>query len=165
MAAEPATSALTGNAGFLLSRVGTAIQAGFKELLAGWRLRPQQYAILTTLRALGEASQQQLCRALGIDSGNMVDLVDGLESLGYAQRRRDPGDRRRYLLALTELGRRDLTAVTGAAAEYTARFLQPLDESEQATLTAALTRLYAKTPEGQRMPPHAQPQPARAADE
>src|SRR5258708_7485841 len=93
--------ALTGNAGFLLSRVGTAIQAGFKELLSQWQLRPQQFAILTTLRAVGEASQQELCQTLGIDSGNMVELVDGLETLGYAQRRRDTRDRRRYLLAMT----------------------------------------------------------------
>ena len=81
---------LTGNAGFLLSRVGTAVQTGFKEILGRWQLRPQQFAILTTLRRVGEASQQELCQTLGIDSGNMVELVDGLEALGYAQRRRDP---------------------------------------------------------------------------
>ena len=28
---------LADNAGFLLSRVGTAVQAGFKEVLAGWQ--------------------------------------------------------------------------------------------------------------------------------
>ena len=161
MAAEPVTSALTGNAGFLLSRVGTAVQAGFKELLAGWRLRPQQYAILSMLRAAGGASQQQLCQALGIDSGNMVELVDGLEALGYAQRQRDPRDRRRYRLALTEAGGRDLTAMTGAVAEYNAQFLRPLEPAEREALTSALTKLYAETPEGQRMPPYRPPRPAR----
>jgi DNA-binding MarR family transcriptional regulator len=156
MAAEPATSVLTGNAGFLLSRVGTAVQAGFKELLAGWRLRPQQYAILTMLRATGGASQQQLCQALGIDSGNMVELVDGLETLGYAQRQRDPRDRRRYLLALTEPGQRDLATITEAVADYNARFLRPLRPAEREALTRALTKLYAETPEGKRMPPYLQ---------
>lgn len=142
---------LTGNAGFLLSRVGTAIQAGFKEQLGQWQIRPQQFAILTILRAVGEASQQQLCQALGIDSGNMVELVDTLEALGYAQRRRDPRDRRRYLLAMTEPGQTAFGAMTAAADDYTARFLAPLDQAEQAALAGALGKLFVTTPEGRRM--------------
>jgi DNA-binding MarR family transcriptional regulator len=142
---------LTGNAGFLLSRVGTAIQAGFKELLGQWQLRPQQFAILTILRTVGEASQQQLCQTLGIDSGNMVELVDRLETLGYAQRRRDPRDRRRYLLAMTGPGHTAFAAMTEAVGDYTARFLEPLDQAEQAALVGALGKLFATTPEGRRM--------------
>ena len=142
---------LTGNAGFLLSRVGTAIQAGFRELLGGWQLRPQQFAILTILRAGGEASQQQLCQVLGIDSGNMVELVDGLEALGYVQRRRDPRDRRRYLLAMTETGRGAFGAMASAVDDYTARFLEPLDQAEQMALAGALAKLFATTPEGRSM--------------
>jgi hypothetical protein len=61
MQAERPGSSLTGNAGYLLSRVGTAIQSGFKDVLSRWQLRPQQYAILTALRAAGRASQQELC--------------------------------------------------------------------------------------------------------
>jgi DNA-binding MarR family transcriptional regulator len=142
---------LTGNAGFLLSRVGAAIQAGFKELLGRWQLRPQQFAILTILRAAGEASQQELCQVLGIDSGNMVELVDGLETLGYARRRRDPRDRRRYLLAMTEPGQGAFADMARAVDEYTARFLEPLDQAEQTALTGALGKLFATTPEGRRM--------------
>ena len=142
---------LTGNAGFLLSRVGTAIQAGFKEQLGQWQIRPQQFAILTTLRARGEASQQELCQTLGIDSGNMVELVDTLETLGYAQRRRDPRDRRRYLLALTGPGQAAFTAMAAAVNDYTARFLEPLSPAEQAGLVDALGKLFVTTPEGRRM--------------
>jgi len=151
--AERPGSELTGDAGYLLSRVGAAVRAGFKELLGRWRVRPQQFAILTALRAGGPASQQELCQALGIDSGNMVELVDGLETLGYAQRRRDPRDRRRYLLAMTDEGREAFTAMTAAAGEYTAGFLAPLDAAERHALVAALTKLYVTTPEGQRLPP------------
>src|SRR6201999_1629427 len=141
---------LTGNAGFLLSRVGTAIQAGFKEQLGQWQIRPQQFAILTILRAAGEASQQELCQPLGIDSGNMVELIDGLEARGYARRRRDPRDRRRYLLAMTEEGRSAFAAMTKAVDEYDVRFLEPLDQGEQAALVAVLAKLYATTAEGRR---------------
>jgi len=119
--------------------------------LGGWRIRPQQFAILVTLNRIGEASQQELCQALGIDSGNMVELVDGLETLGYAERRRDPRDRRRYLLELTEPGRAAFAAMTEAVDDYTVRFLEPLGQAEQAALVAALAKLFATTSEGRRM--------------
>jgi MarR family transcriptional regulator, lower aerobic nicotinate degradation pathway regulator len=153
MEAERSLSSLTGNAGFLLSRVGTAVQAGFKELLGAWDIRPQHFAILMALSTAGSASQQGLCRALGIDSGNMVELVDTLEARGYAQRRRDPSDRRRYLLAMTAEGRAVFRAMAEAVGEFTTRFLEPLSQAEQAALISALSKLYAATPEGQRLPP------------
>ncbi|MGD0244939.1 MAG: MarR family winged helix-turn-helix transcriptional regulator [Streptosporangiaceae bacterium] len=151
MVAGRPLGSLAGNAGFLLSRAGTAVQAGFKELLGRWQLRPQQFAILMTLSTAGEASQQKLCQALGIDSGNMVELVDGLEALGYARRGRDPRDRRRYLLSMTAEGQAAFAAMTGAADEYNARFFEPLDQAEQAALVSALAKLFATTPESRRM--------------
>jgi DNA-binding MarR family transcriptional regulator len=157
MQAEEALSPLTGNAGFLLSRVGTAVQTGFKELLGSWEIRPQHFAILMAVAAAGEASQQELCRALGIDSGNMVEMVDALEALGYVRRRRDPRDRRRYLIAMTADGQAAFAAVTQAVTEYTDRFLEPLSRAEHAGLVAALAKLYATTPEGRRIPPRPAP--------
>ena len=148
----PPDNALTSSAGFLLSRVGAAVQTGFKELIGRWEIRPQQFAILTALDAAGQAFQQELCQALGIDSGNMVELVDGLEARGYAQRRRDPRDRRRYLLALTAEGETAFAAMKQAVDEYDTRFLEPLDPGEQAALVAALAKLYPTTPEGRRVP-------------
>jgi DNA-binding MarR family transcriptional regulator len=142
-----------GSAGFLLSRVGAAVRAGFKDLLSQWDIRPQQFAILRALSATGEAFQQELCQALGIDSGNMVELIDGLEALGFVLRRRDPRDRRRYLLALTEEGQTSFAAMTKAVDQYDAQFLELLDQGEQAALIAALTKLYATTAEGQRITP------------
>jgi len=159
MEAEEALSPLTANAGFLLSRVGAAIQAGFKELLAQWATRPQQFAVLSAVSAAGGASQQDLCRVLGIDSGNMVELVDTLEQRGWAHRHRDPFDRRRYLLAMTPMGMSVLAAMQEAVGSYTARFLEPLSQAEQEALAATLTKLYATTPEGERLPPR--PEPAR----
>jgi DNA-binding MarR family transcriptional regulator len=159
MGEEEPLSSLTGNAGLLLSRVGTAVQTGFKEVLGRWEIRPLHFAILTALSAAGSASQQELCRPLGIDSGNMVELVDALETRGYARRDRDPRDRRRYRVTITEPGQAAFAAMTKAVGDYTARFLEPLDQAEQMTLVAALAKLYATTAEGRRLPPR--PEPAR----
>ena len=159
MPEEQPFGSLPGNAGFLLSRVGTAVQTGFKELLGRWEIRPLHFAVLTALAAAGSASQQELCRPLGIDSGNMVELVDTLEALGFARRDHDPRDRRRHLVTMTGPGRAAFAAMAKTVGEYTARFLDPLDQAEQAALASALTKLYAATAEGRRLPPR--PEPAR----
>ena len=46
--------------GFLLSRAAAAVRAGFKDVLAGWGIRPQQYVVTITqagLSALAELRQ------------------------------------------------------------------------------------------------------------
>lgn len=134
--------------GFLLSRVGAAVRAGFKDVLAGWGIRPQQYLILLILDARGGASQQELCAAGRIDSGNMVELLDGLEALRYAQRARDPHDRRRYLVTITPHGQTALAELRQAVAEYNERVLSPLTGREQRQLAATLGKLFATTAEG-----------------
>jgi DNA-binding MarR family transcriptional regulator len=129
--------------GFLLSRVGAAIRAGFHEVLGRWRIRPLQYVILLLLETADGLSQQELCLAAGIDSGNMVELLDGLEALRYASRARDPRDRRRHLVTITPQGRAALAELGVAVQEHTSSFLAPLTESEREQLTGTLSKLYA----------------------
>jgi MarR family transcriptional regulator, lower aerobic nicotinate degradation pathway regulator len=138
---------LTADPGFLLSRVGAAVRAGFKDVLAGWGIRPLQYLILLVLDARGGVSQQELCSAAGIDSGNMVKLLDGLEALRYAQRASDPRDRRRYLVTITPLGQSTLAELRQAVEEYNERFLSPLTRQERQQLGTTLGKLYATTAE------------------
>jgi MarR family transcriptional regulator, lower aerobic nicotinate degradation pathway regulator len=148
MQTQPARQRLTVDPWFLLSRVGAAVRAGFKEVLAGWRIRPLQYVILLTLDTVGGASQQELCTAAGIDSGNMVELLDGLEALGYASRVRDPRDRRRYVVTMTPTGQSALAELRQAVERYTAGFLSPLTEPERERLASILGKLYVTTAEG-----------------
>lgn len=143
---------LAADPGFLLSRVGAAVRAGFKEVLAGWGIRPQQYQVLLVLAATGGASQQELCAAAGIDSGNMVELLDGLEKLEYAKRTRDDRDRRRYVVTVTTRGQAALKELRDAVAEYNERFLSPLTEPERRQLAVTLGKLFATTTEGSRGP-------------
>jgi DNA-binding MarR family transcriptional regulator len=139
---------LAADPGFLLSRVGAAVRAGFKDVLADWGIRPQQFQVLLVLTSGGGASQQELCTAAGIDSGNMVELLDGLEGLGYARRDRDPRDRRRYIVTVTPAGRAALMELLAAVAKYNERFLAPLSEPERQQLAATLGKLFATTAEG-----------------
>jgi MarR family transcriptional regulator, lower aerobic nicotinate degradation pathway regulator len=144
---------LMADPGFLLSRVGAAIRAGFQEMLAGHGLRPLQYVILLVLDSAGGVSQQELCAAAGIDSGNIVELLDGLESLEYAARAPDPRDRRRHVVTITRRGRSVLARLRPAIEEYNDGFLSPLTRSERQQLTRSLSKLYAATSEGRRPGP------------
>jgi DNA-binding MarR family transcriptional regulator len=149
MPTQVAMQQLMADPGFLLSRVGAAVRAGFHEVLARWRLRPLQYVILLILDGGGGVSQQELCTATGIDSGNMVELLDGLEALEYAIRARDPRDRRRHVVTITQRGRSALARLRPAIEEYTSGFLSPLSEPERQQLTRSLGKLYATTTDGQ----------------
>jgi MarR family transcriptional regulator, lower aerobic nicotinate degradation pathway regulator len=146
---EAALRRLTADPGFLLSRVGAAIRAGFKDVLARRGIRPLQYMLLLVLEANSAASQQQLCVAAGVDSGNMVELLDGLEALQYASRARDPRDRRRYVVSITPAGRSVLAELRQAVEEYNASFFTPLAEAEREQLASSLGKLFATTAEGQ----------------
>ena len=150
---------LADDPGYLLSRVGAAARAGFKDVLVAWGIRPQQYQILLILDAAGGASQQELCAAARIDSGNMVELLDGLEGLGYARRARDHRDRRRYLVTVTPPGQAALAQLRQAVADYNERLLGPLSEEERRLLSAILAKLFATTDEGR-----PEPRPQRTGD-
>jgi DNA-binding MarR family transcriptional regulator len=146
---QAAVRQLMADPGFLLSRVGAAVRAGFHDVLARWGLRPQQYMILLILDSSGGVSQQELCAAARIDSGNMVELLDGLEALEYGTRARDARDRRRHVVTITERGRSALAELRPAIEEYTGGLLSPLTEPERQQLTRSLAKLYATTTEGQ----------------
>ncbi|MGH3166895.1 MAG: MarR family transcriptional regulator [Trebonia sp.] len=148
---------LNADPGFLLSRVGAAARAGFHEVLARWGIRPLQYVILLILQAGGGMSQQALCSAAGVDSGNMVELLDGLEGLECASRARDPRDRRRHVVTITPHGRSALAGLRQAIQEYNSGFLGPLTEPERQQLAALLGKLYATTAEGGPPVPRWQP--------
>jgi MarR family transcriptional regulator, lower aerobic nicotinate degradation pathway regulator len=139
---------LAADPGFLLSRVGAAVRNGFKDVLATWRIRPLQYLILLILAAADGISQQELCTAAGVDSGNMVELLDGLEELLFVQRARDPHDRRRYLVTITTRGRSALHELRASVEEYNGRFLAPLTGQERDQLATILAKLYVTTAEG-----------------
>jgi DNA-binding MarR family transcriptional regulator len=55
-----------------------------------------------------ELPQQQLAEMLCIDANNTVILLNELEAAGWVHRDRDPADRRRHVVRLTDAGREAL---------------------------------------------------------
>ena len=127
--------------GVLLFRLSRASGEGLGGALAAVDMRAPEFAILHHLYAEGPLSQQELGRALRIHASNLVALIDQLESDGLLIRRRDPDDRRRYLLELTDDGVRRLAAAERAASGAEADMLSPLTPAERERLRGYLARL------------------------
>src|ERR1700759_5866748 len=87
--------------------------------------------------------QQQLCEALWLDPNNCVLLLNELEDMGYVERRRDPTDRRRHMVELTDEGRAALERAERAQESIGDELFAALTEEERATLRSLLGRALA----------------------
>ncbi len=120
-------------------RLATAIKKRSTEELMGVKLR--QLMLLSYLSSGGvPALQQQLCEALWLDANNCVLLLNELEDLGYIERRRDPADRRRHVVELTEAGRTALERAERAQESLGDELFGALSDEERATLRSLLSR-------------------------
>jgi MarR family transcriptional regulator, temperature-dependent positive regulator of motility len=122
----------------LLTRLAKQVYRRSSEELLGMHLR--LLMALSYVRDHDGTPQQELAEALCMDANNVVLLLNELEDLGYVERRRDPGDRRRHLVELTEPGRSALTRAERAQETIEDEVLQALDASERAILWGLLTR-------------------------
>jgi MarR family transcriptional regulator, temperature-dependent positive regulator of motility len=85
-------------------------------------------------------SQQSLCEALVTDPNNCVLLLNELESSGYVARTRDPADRRRHIVELTDAGRDMFKRGILAREAVEDDVLKALDSEERQTLRALLAK-------------------------
>jgi MarR family transcriptional regulator, organic hydroperoxide resistance regulator len=61
---------------------------------------------LRILAQQGEINQLELSKRVGMASASAVPALDNMEKRGLLKRRRDPKDRRKYYVGLTDKGRR-----------------------------------------------------------
>jgi DNA-binding MarR family transcriptional regulator len=122
----------------LLTRLAKQVYRRSNEELLGIHMR--LVMALSYLRDHDGAPQQELAEALCMDANNVVLLLNELEDLGHVARRRDPNDRRRHRVELTDTGRRALSNAERAQETIEDEVLQALDADDRATLWRLLTR-------------------------
>ncbi len=88
----------------LVTQLSRVVYRRTSEDLLGMRMK--EFATLATLRDHSPITQQELGELLCIDANNLVLLLNELESKEFAFRRRDPSDRRRHLVEITDEGLR-----------------------------------------------------------
>ncbi len=114
-----------------------AIDAGF---------RPPCLGVLTVVGELGPVSQRAISDTLGLDASDVVGVLDILEAAGLVERRRDPDDRRRHAVVLTDHGERAARRLRVLRSQVEARVLAGLDPEERRQLAELLDRAAAGAP-------------------
>lgn len=142
---KPKTSAEHGyrldeQIGFLLRKAYQRNSNIFLEKVPG-KLTTTQFAVMHRLAEDGPMSQNLLGRSVAMDGATTKGVVDRLIARGLVQTRRDPGDRRRYLVSLTPDGVVLIDAAVEAAIEVTTETLEPLKPRERETLLRLLARI------------------------
>src|SRR5665213_2231853 len=90
----------------LLSQLSRLVNRRSTPELLGQTLK--ELGTLSYLRDYRETTQQALQDGLCIDANYCVLLLNELEADGLLERRRDPTDRRRHIVTMTDQGRRAL---------------------------------------------------------
>lgn len=135
-AGEPARApakdfALAGRPGYLLHKAALLLDEEAERAFADSGMRTRDFFVLAALEGGPELSQQDLSRLLNLDPTTVVAVVDELEDKGYVGRRRNPADRRRYILGLTDAGRTALADAERVAGEVEAAFFGALSKTER----------------------------------
>jgi DNA-binding MarR family transcriptional regulator len=91
---------------YIVKQLELAVRAHLDELMRPAALTVNQYTALTVLERHPDMTSAQLARHSFVTSQSMADMIAPLLSRELIDRRPDPADRRRLVLALTAKGRR-----------------------------------------------------------
>jgi DNA-binding MarR family transcriptional regulator len=140
---EETRTTRTRSTGILLAQHGRAATRRFTAALEPIGMKPRHVAALMQLHDNGPMSQQALGDALHVDPSNLVALLNDLEDEGLALRRRDPEDRRRHIVEISDAGRARLAEAEDALAQAETDLLAGLEDEERSRLHEMLSRIQS----------------------
>jgi DNA-binding MarR family transcriptional regulator len=100
--------------------------------------------VLCCLDEFGPACQKDIAIRLGIDGGDLVAFIDGLQGAGLITRERDSRDRRRQILTITAAGTRQLRRVEKLFELAEPGVLSALTGEQRAALSDAAAAVLAQ---------------------
>ncbi|GAB2987855.1 MarR family transcriptional regulator [Amycolatopsis acidiphila] len=104
-------------------------------------LTPSQSAVLARLHRDGPATQAQLAATEHVRQQSMAATLGALDELGYLERTRDPRDRRRTVISLSQLGSKTVRGVHQHREEWLATALAGFTQAERERIEQALPLL------------------------
>ena len=128
--------------GFIIYRTALAMKATLQRTLKerGFDITPEQYGILHVLREEAGLSQKEIGNILFKDKPNVSRMLDALERKRLIFRQ--PIDRRKYAIFLTEEGKRLIEETLSIGLELGERAIKGLLGRELESLEGMLNKIY-----------------------
>lgn len=123
----------------LLTQIHKALNRRTGEELLGMRFKP--YMTLGYIRDHPGTTQQELESAMFMDANSVVLILNELEAARFSIRKRDPNDRRRHIVEMTESGRKAIERADKARESLEDEVLGGLSAEERKTLRHLLEKV------------------------
>jgi DNA-binding MarR family transcriptional regulator len=123
---------------YVMKQVELAVRSRLEDLFRPIGLTALQYTALTVLERHPDLTSAQLARNSFVTAQSMADMILALESRELIERHRDPDDRRRLVLALTNEGRALLRRYRGKVSALEQEMLAGLTPQQAAELREIL---------------------------
>src|SRR3954451_10741244 len=127
--------------GLLLALLGQEAMQRLRAAHTAHDLKPRQFQILGLLHDHGGLAQGELIQEMCVAPSILVTLLNPREADGLVTRERDPGDRRRHLVTLTDAGEQHLVSASRAQKEAEDALFASLDENQREQLRTLLIAL------------------------
>jgi DNA-binding MarR family transcriptional regulator len=124
------------------NRLKTYMKNTFRE--NNINISPAQIGILFLLMKNNSQSMSELSRVLEIDNSAITRLVDNLEKMKLVKRDLNPGDRRQFLIFLTEEGEKEINRAKKIVREANEKIKEGIPESELAVFLKVIDHLCIK---------------------
>ncbi|MBN2495048.1 MAG: MarR family transcriptional regulator [Deltaproteobacteria bacterium] len=124
-----------------LRRITRAIDLYSKQLASRYQLTGPQLVCLRTLSQLGEITPSQLATQICLSQATVSGILDRLERRKLVTRERDPSDKRRVNLQLTEEGKGLVESAPAPLHQRFAERLSKLPLEQQAEIDQILQRI------------------------
>lgn len=140
-ASEAMMSSITNQTLRALRRILRASELGGRRLAAETGLTPSQMLVLQEIARREDVTPGAIASALQFGHATVTNILDRLETSGFAVRRRGEQDKRQVLVRITEAGASALAAAPDMLQSRFNATFTALPTWEQAMILAALERL------------------------
>jgi DNA-binding MarR family transcriptional regulator len=127
--------------GLLLAHLGRGVDIRLRKEMSAAGMTPRHGFALQHLCEHGPTSQQDLIEVLDVDPSVLVAILNDLEKAGLAERKRDPADRRRHIVMVSDHGRSALDGMNTVVDVIERDLLADLTPSDVAQLGKLLAKL------------------------
>lgn len=123
---------------YLLSDSSRLLRRAFDARVRALGMTSPQARLLLVLHVTEGENQGYYAERLEVEPISLTRMIDRMEEAELIERRRDPADRRAWLLFLTERSRQVIDQVSACLAELEDEMLNGLDEAQRNALAQML---------------------------